>query len=149
MHQHTSFWNNIDLQTILPQVPALTQMFNLMNLTINNVAIIVVSEHAPDRNVHIDCINTGVRINLPVLNCEESVTNFYQTESVPEVKFLANKTPYYHVDYAQCKLVDQFSLTSAVALRVDQPHQVVASKHCLPRISCTVQTEQDIEYLLN
>jgi hypothetical protein len=56
-----------------------------------------------------------------------------------------------YIQYQQddCMFVDSFKLTSAVAMRVLEPHQVISYTNNLPRISCTVSFKQDISYLLN
>jgi hypothetical protein len=142
-----SSWRGADLHDILKKVPQLTVMFQSLNLTIRYVAFFVSNQQYG--TIHIDADNISkARINLPVLNCENTETRFYTTSAVPTKIFQANGVPLMKIDPNTCTHVDQFYLTQPVVFRNTHPHQVVSNNANHPRISCTVAFNEDIEYLL-
>lgn len=145
------FWTYIDTPKVLEFCPEIQTMFDHMHITVKHISIITAGiSHTNIRNaIHRDDANSNVRINIPILNCEESVTNFYKTESDPIKMFLPNGISYLHYDYDKCTLVDSFSLYKPAALRVTELHQVVTRKTHLPRISITIEFEENIDYLLD
>jgi hypothetical protein len=73
---------------------------------------------------------------------------FWSTSAEPELLFLDNGTPYRYLDEKDCKLETILELDRPTVLRVKEPHSVVVGKK-VPRISLTIEFEEDIEYLLN
>lgn len=143
-----SFWTYLDTNEVLKLYPEVQEMFNPLNIHIKTISVIASSSTSLTEGIHRDYVENPVRINLPLLNCEGSVTNFYRTTVEPEKKYLPNGIPYNKIEYKNCVLVDSFCLDRPAALRVKEPHQVVANKLKLPRISCTIDFIEDIEYLL-
>jgi len=145
------FWTYLDTPEMLAFCPEIQKMFDPMNITVEHISIITADiGHTNNRNsIHRDDTNSNVRINIPILNCAESITNFYTTSEDPVKMYLPNGIPYFYYDYNKCTLVDSFSLYKPAALRVTELHQVVANKNHLPRISITVEFEENIDGLLD
>jgi hypothetical protein len=144
----TVFWTRIDKDDMLSKIPELQNMFNPLGIHIYKIAIITAWFHRPGL-IHVDACEAKVRINLPILNCENTVTNFYQAVGEPIKQLLPNEVPFYGFDPAQCKLVDRFRLTKPAAIRIGSPHQIYVLKGDVPRISCSIEFEENIEHLLD
>lgn len=147
------FWINVDSVDLLSKVPELQQMFDSMNLTIDFVAIL----STRDKNgiIHIDNgllkEDPSVRINIPILNCDKSSTNFYKLiegTSLKTTALLHDNTPFYFADLNDCVLIDSFVLTMPTVLNVNVLHQVNVIDPNVLRVSCTIFFKENIEYLL-
>ena len=145
-----SFWTTLDTVKILQMIPEIQYMFNPLKINVKNISLIkAVGTSSISNGIHIDHTTCNVRVNLPIMNCEKSFTNFYSSSAEPTKVFLANGVPYYQLNLSDCKLIDSMCLHMPAALRVREPHQVVANKQFLPRISCTIEFYENIDYLLD
>lgn len=143
----SSSWRNLNVSEMLAVVPELRELFAPLGLTIHHMAFFV-SDYAVG-TIHIDHdMHSNCRINIPILNCENTETRFYKTLVEPIKVLQANGVPLLKLDPSKCVHVDQFYLTQAVVFRNDQPHQVVSNNPNRPRISCTIGFNEDIEHLL-
>ena len=91
------------------------------------------------------------RINIPLLNCENTFTNFYTSSEDPETNndFLPDTgTPYIAYRTESCTLVDQIEVTTPVVMNVQSIHNVVTKNINRPRIMLSIQTTPDAEILL-
>lgn len=141
-----SNWLDVDTKTILQQTPELVEMVKPLNATIRWVAFFV-SQGNPGI-VHIDGDSySKCRINIPVLNCDDTETQFFKTSSKFTRITLPNNAVYYRIDREMCKYVEHFKLTQPVLFRNTEPHMVVCN-HDKIRISCTISLNEDLEYLL-
>ena len=139
-------WKNLDLSDVLENVPELINFANSMDCTLRFVALFV--SRYRYGNIHIDDDKfSKCRINIPILNCNDTETRFFTTTSKPIKKLQSNGTALWLINPSDCTQVDQFNLTQAVIFRNTHPHQVT-SKHDNIRISCTIGFKEDIEYLL-
>jgi hypothetical protein len=143
------FWNNVDTQKFLHECPEFQKLFDPLNITVNKIAITVSTNNSYNDGIHKDHDIKKVRINLPILNCEQSITNFYRSSIVPEKKFLRNGIPYYSINRKDCELVDSFCLDRPAALNIQELHQVVIPTPNILRISCTIRFNENIDYLLS
>lgn len=145
----TAFWNDIDTQEVMLSIPEIQAMFNPLSIRIKQISILVTRPKSAQEGIHIDHTSTNVRINLPLSNCEHSVTNFYSTTSLPTKMFLPNGVAFENLNYSSCKLEDSFCLNRPAALRVTVPHQVVVNPDIGYRMSATIEFEENIDYLLD
>jgi hypothetical protein len=145
-----TFWTHINFKDFIKHVPEITTMFSSLNITPIRVSLIVAKQNAGiHRDTYIKDTPTPVaRINIPILNCQESETRFWSTSVEPKLEFLSNGTPYRYLDEKDCVLESVLNLDKPTVLRVTEPHSIVVGKK-VPRISLTVEFEEDIEYLLN
>jgi hypothetical protein len=141
------FWTNLDTPKILLLFPEIQKMFDPMNIKIKRISVVTVDPSYT--GIHRDDTNYNVRINIPILNCEYSVTNFYKTDAEPIKLFTPNGMPYLQIDNSQCVLVDSLCLNMPAALRVTEPHQVIVNPNYSPRIACTIDFVENIDYLLD
>ncbi len=140
-------WVNADTVDLLKKVPELSQLFRPLNLTIERVSFFVM--HQPTGTIHIDDDTHYLRINFPVLNCENTETRFYKTTSSTTKIFQANRMAYHKFDPNECELVDKFTLDRAVVIKTKEPHQVVLLTNKYPRVSCTIAFNEDLTELFN
>ncbi len=144
-----NFWNNINTKIIFEECTDIQKMFSPLNLTIKRISLIKSGNTSFNDGVHKDSVPEKVRINIPILNCENSVTNFYKTNKEPIQKLTPNGIPYYYFNTNDCELVDSFCLTQPAAINIHALHQVVVTKPNIVRISCTIAFNENIEYLLD
>lgn len=140
-------WRYLDTGIILKEIPELTKMFAPLGLNIAVVGIFVC--YHGTGTIHIDNTVDMCRINFPVLNCEDTVTNFFKVNTLPIVRKQENGLLFHQFNVNDCELVDKMYLTKAAVLRVREPHQVVMNHNRYPRVSCTISFHQDISYLLD
>jgi hypothetical protein len=69
--------------------------------------------------------NNVLAINIPLFNCENSVTEFWETsENSTRVGHTSNGSPYIGFNRSRCKKIDEFKLTQPVLFRTDVPHSL-------------------------
>lgn len=131
---------------IVKEVPELLTMFKPLGLDVVMVGFFIM--HYKIGSIHTDGTDVPIRINFPILNCENTETRYFKTSGPSKSQAQPNGNSYvqFHPDY--CEVVDSFKLTRAVAMRVLEPHQVVVNHDNLPRISCTVAFKQDLSHWL-
>lgn len=131
---------------MLAYCPKLELSFRSLGLEIKSIAIFKSISRMPTR-IHVDTVEQQSRINIPILNCENSHTVFYKAtvlESIPQ--------PYKGIKYNPCVdavEMDRTTIDQPTIIRVDQPHQVLMDKFNSPRICLTVGTTPDPIELLN
>ena len=141
-----SAWRKLDKAEVLAEVPEIDEMFKPLGLEIDLIAIFVT--YVKTGAIHIDDDVHSCRINFPIMNCENTVTNFYKVKSTPEVASQVNGYKLHQFPISGCDLVSQMKLTKAAVMRVLEPHQVITKHNNHPRVSCTIAFKQDISYLL-
>lgn len=140
-------WRNANAADVLEKVPELQDLFNPLNIRIRYLAFFVSS--VMFGKIHIDADEKSkCRINIPVLNCENTETRFFKTPDTPVKIFQPDGIPLWDFDPSSCIHVDQFYLTQPVVFRNTEPHQVVSNNIGKTRVSCTIGFHEDIEYLL-
>lgn len=123
-----------------------TSIQDLFEWKIEFVGIFVT--HTNKSSIHIDNDQKPVRINFPVLNCENTVTKYYKFKGHTNFVTQPNGVSYNNIDSTDVEEVDSFNLDRAVLMRVLEPHQVCVNHNVFPRVSCTVQFKENLEYLL-
>jgi hypothetical protein len=141
------FWTYLDTPKMLYLFPEIQKMFDPLNIKIKRLSLITATVSSTENGIHRDHTDCNVRINIPILNCAGSITNFYKSDAEPVKLLLPNGVPYYQIEYNKCTLVDSFCLDRPAAIRVTEPHQVIVGT-TVPRISCTIEFEENIDYLL-
>ena len=127
-------------------MPELFHMIKPLGLTIQYVALYTI--HGKKGTLHVDRTTVPVRITLPILNCEETVTTFYQVDSEGTEGTQQNGLGATYYDPEKSKPVASYELTGPVVIRVLEPHQVVSNHDRTPRTSCSIAFVENIEHLL-
>ena len=99
--------------------------------------------------IHTDLNNFPCRINIPLFNCENSETRFYECSSIPVPGIQPNGMKFETVDATTCVQVDQFCLTGPVLFRTWVPHNIVNYNAPAIRVSCTMELNKDLSYLVD
>jgi len=80
-------------------------------------------------DIHKDnLIGTGgeLAINIPLENCENSITSFWKTDKPQIKKFTTHVHMYYgYPNDAHCEKIDEFKLTQPVIFNTQIPHSVI------------------------
>ena len=119
-------------------------MFEEINLTVQTMSFITLNTQFGQ--IHSDQTKYSSRINIPVLNCENTETKFFKSDSqFHMVKWNEVAIPSFNAE--ECIQVDSFCLSKPTVLRVNEIHQICSYNVNLPRVSCTVGFVEDIEYL--
>lgn len=132
---------------IIKEIPEIEEMFLPLKLDINEVGFFITRYRVG--SIHTDGTPIPIRINFPILNCENTETRYYQVNGNSLSLKQPNGNKYIQYQPEHCNFVDSFKLTKPVVMRVLEPHQVISYSNNLPRISCTISFKQDINYLLS
>ena len=142
-------WYNLNLEILKRICPELDVAFQKYDLIISMAAAFVMynSNHA---SVHIDAFPSQARINIPLLNCANTYTNFYVSDSEPNLRIDPNtgiKSFYITGNY---ELVDRVEITQATVIRTKAPHSVdLPINNPVPRITLTLGFNKDPVFLLD
>ena len=141
-------WNNVKLSQISYILPDLFKMLEPLNVIPRNVSFLI--SYGDNGVIHRDYGDQNRRILLPILNCEHSVTRFYKSNQPHILKVHANGVPYYGVEYPElCEVVDEYQLTKPVTIRPYELHCIHTNNTKFPRISCPINVNKDLDYLLD
>jgi hypothetical protein len=132
---------------IIKEVPEIITLFKPLGLDIRIIGFFVM--HYKATKIHIDKTDIPIRINFPILNCENTETRYFETIGESRNTMQENGNGFHQFSEEQCVVVDSFKLTQAVAMRVLEPHQVLVNHDNFPRVSCTVGFKQDLSHLLS
>ena len=130
---------------IILYCPELFQSFLKLGLSISTVAIYRTTNNTQSE-VHIDNTPYQCRINIPIMNCENTSTVFY-TATNDEME----EQDYNNLTFVKCKdpvEIDRVTIDRPTILRVNAPHRVIMDETRSPRICLTVRCEPDPEILL-
>jgi hypothetical protein len=88
--------------------------------------------------------NNVLAINIPLINCDNTVTQFWDTEEEPDsiVRYSVSGSPYIGVDQTKCTLIDKFILTRPVVFRTDVLHSVNNHSN-RPRLAISLRLVND------
>jgi hypothetical protein len=145
----TPGWKNIDVCKIIDVYPDIIRMLKPLNVLPINASLFI--SHSAKSGIHKDnTTHNSRRILIPIMNCEHSFTRFYTTEQDFTLKVNDNGVPYYgNINPDLCTFVEEFRLDRAVAIRPKEPHNVVSDELFLPRISCPININKDLDYLFD
>ena len=133
-------------EQVIEIYPELARMIKPYGLSILYVALYTIYDNKG--TLHIDGTHIPNRITLPILNCENSITTFYQVSEEGTSGLQENGLGATYYDSSKATPVASYELTGPVVIRVNKPHQVVSTNSIFPRISCTLAFKEDIEHLL-
>jgi|APFre7841882654_1041346.scaffolds.fasta_scaffold315291_1 hypothetical protein len=146
--QQSSAWKAVDTKDVLIKVPELMEMVKPLDITIKYLAFFITEMQYG--TIHIDHdTQSNCRINIPVLNCDNTETRFFTISEEPVKVLQKNGIPLLKINPLACTQVDKLELTRPVVFRNNQPHQVVSFNKSQPRISCTIGFYEDIEFLFD
>ena len=77
------------------------------------------TDFRPDKN-----FGDQLAVQIPLVNCEHSVTELWSSDYEPPVQYTTNGQPYNYFEKSRCIKVSEFVLTHPVIWRTDVPHSV-------------------------
>jgi hypothetical protein len=141
-------WYDIKISELLEVVPEISLAFSKFNLTPVMAAIYVMYDRRHTA-IHRDAYPSLARINIPLLNCAGTYTNFYKNDIVKEFINPQTRVKSYRNVNANIQLVDRIELKKATVLRTNEPHTVeLPMKNPVPRITLTIGFNRDPVFLL-
>lgn len=93
---------------------------------------------------------TVLAINIPLLNCEQSVTEFWKIvgDNALIKKLTPNFVPFYEIDTNKCEKVSQFVLNKPVIFNTSIPHSVHNYSDQV-RFGISIRLKEDPWHLIN
>ena len=133
-----------------PQILTAFSMYNLIPIQ----GFFIIAYTLRDAPLHIDYTSNTrpmCRINVPILNCEGSLTEFYSggkyvphtTNNNGEFSFLKIE------DFSSAIKVAEVEILKPTVLRIQEPHRVVPNLNTLPRITLSLMMNKDPVFLLD
>jgi len=101
------------------------------------------TDFRPDKN-----FGDQLAIQIPLENCEHSITELWSSDYEPPVQYTHNGQPYNYFDKSRCIKVSEFSLTQPVIWRTDVPHSVNNFSN-MPRLAISLRFKKDPWNLIN
>lgn len=92
-------------------------------------------------------IHNQCRINIPILNCDGSKTEFYTGDKVAIVE-QPNGLAYLRLNDEDAVKVDEVEISKPTVIRIQEPHRVVNNPDKNPRICLSLHTNIDPVFLL-
>jgi hypothetical protein len=96
--------------------------------------------------IHTDVGKYFYSFNIPILNCKNTLVNFYKTDKQPVKKSYISHNKifeYYQFNHKDCILQDKLELISPHVVKVKEVHNVV-NNNFLPRITLLVRLNTEI-----
>lgn len=151
--QRGAFWNALSKDTHKPCYDALAPVFASAGFNLLKVAVLILNKPSADIHTDNDFVDGFsdrlARVNLPVLNCGDSETQFFSPiKWEPIIKTLGNGIKYTYHSPENCKFESSTSIIEPTILRVRELHNVVVHKESYPRIALTCAIDPDPVYLL-
>jgi hypothetical protein len=140
-------WNTISVSELTTVCPELAIGLQKHGFTIHMAALFVM--YSPSHaSIHLDNYYAQARINIPLLNCENTYTNFYECiGGCKKYVNAANVTTYEPT--GDCKLVDRVELKQATIIRTRVFHSVdLPINNPVPRITLTLGLDKDPVFML-
>ena len=124
------------------------EITEFLGLEIQRPVLIQVAPYAIGR-IHTDFRPQGeqLALNIPLDNCENSVTQLWKSGYEPPVQFTDNGQPYRYFDPTLCEKISEFVLTTPVIFRTDLPHSVSNSGSNIRR-AISIRFKEDPWHLL-
>jgi hypothetical protein len=139
----------LDLNEFKKYCPKLDLGFLRYDL-ICNFAVAFVMHKTSDVKLHIDrYIMNSARINIPILNTNNTFTRFYTGGIFTEVTNpLTDVTALRLTGFDGLKLVDKVEIDKPTVMRVNEPHDILKLNSEIPRITLTLGFNKDPVFLL-
>jgi len=139
------YWLNAS--ELLEACPEINQSFSKFGLTCNYAAVYITYKKS-DATIHVDDYYHKARINIPLLNCKGSFTNFYSNVKFEKVINEFTKCPYLRVVNDDYKLEDRVEIDQATVILTSEAHMVDMNIAESPRIALTLGFDKDPAFLI-
>ena len=151
-HQYFKTWPSLpagftllNKDQFLTDCPELATDLQKYDIEIKSIGVYITYTQEQSK-VHIDYINPNLnqcRLNIPILNTEGSMTEFYTGGNYEKI-IQNNKVSYLEsIDDSAIK-VDEIEIIKPTILRIQSPHRVNTNTNTVPRICLTIFTSKDM-----
>lgn len=141
-------WMNVDSEMLFLHVPELVSAFKDYNIVPIRASFFVMHDYSCV--LHKDANDHVARINIPILNCKNTLTNFYTNVQYREFINPNTGVASYFVSNLDYKLIDSVEIKKATVLNVQEAHNVsIPRDNELPRITMTISFDRDPMFLLD
>ncbi len=141
-------WYNLSVRELTVACPELSFALSKHDLKIHMAAVYVMYDPR-HTSIHIDQYKAQARLNLPLLNCDNTYTNFYESDGEivkwinPDSGVISYNTT------GQPRLVDRVEIKQATVIRTKVLHSVdLPIGNPVPRITLTLGLSKDPVYML-
>jgi hypothetical protein len=133
-----------------PQILTAFSMYNLTPIQ----GFFIVAYSLRDAPLHIDYTSNTrpmCRINIPILNCEGSLTEFYTGgKYVPRTENNNGEFSFTIIDdISLATKVAEVEILKPTVIRIQEPHRVVPNLNAVPRITLSLVMNRDPVFLLD
>jgi hypothetical protein len=142
-------WYRLDALKFKLACPEIVSAFKKYNIEIVMAAVYIMY-HPRHSYIHRDDDISEARINLPLLNCDNTYTNFYEGEGdlIRQVN-PDTGTGFYSITN-KIRFVDRIEIKQATVIRTSALHSVVLPiSNPVPRITLTLGMDKDPIYFLS
>lgn len=141
------FWNQINPAIVTLIAPELKSWLASLDTVCTYATVLYI--HRPTIEIHRDSDSAAARVNIPLLNTENTHTVFYKTETEPKRVELPNGQVFWEYDPAHCVEVTRTEILKPTIIRVDQPHQVLCTQPVYPRMMLSLKLKRDPVQLMD
>lgn len=103
---------------------------------------------AKDCRIHSDTSVHVTRLNIPIMNCEDTITKFY---NVPEWEVVTNEAGtdvWIAKNPDECEVLCSVVVDRPTLLRINYPHRVFMNENKTPRITLSLYFDKDPSFIL-
>ena len=141
-------WYDLSLMKLIKECPEIVLAFKKYKLQPVMAAAYVMYD-TTHTSIHVDAFNAQARINLPLLNCKNTYTNFYKSENEPIEWINPDSGAVSYKAVGDYTLVDRVEIKQATIIRTKVLHSVdLPIGNPVPRITLTLGFDKDPVYLL-
>jgi hypothetical protein len=140
----------INFKSFVEAVPEFMSAFEEYDITPVQVSAYIMYSNS-DGAAHKDYLTDSARINIPIINCENSWTNFYKLVvpgTEPKVVVNSKGQPYISYSPEDIVLEDRVQIIEPTIIRPLEIHSIEMDDTRVPRITLTVCTRPVPEFLL-
>ena len=142
-------WYDLNLLSLIKECPEIIVAFNKYELKPIMAAVYIMYNYT-HTSIHIDDFLPNARINLPLLNCKNTYTNFYESKVEPVKWINPNSGVVSYTAEGDYTLVDRVEIEQATIIRTNVFHSVdLPIGNPVPRITLTLAFDKDPVFLLN
>ncbi len=144
----TVSYYDLDFEKLDRFCPEIRASFLEMGLEVNYGAVYVMYDPSHTQP-HRDAFQQKARINIPLLNCDNTFTAFYTNANTVYSIHPDIDTSRYYVKNTDIELVDQVEIKKTTVLRTSEVHNVIMNPGApVPRINLSLGFKQDPVFLL-
>lgn len=131
-------------EQVSKNIPLLTALVRIGLIKYWTYTVIIVASR--DLPAHRDegLIDT---LLLPLKNTEGSLTTFYSTDEVPELRYQDNGIPYYHYEKKQFHPICSVEVDAPMLMNVSVPHSITVGPNT-PRVTLSLRFKDEANEIM-